>query len=75
MKVKLKLCSCVFREQRLQIFHNARIIRVSNVMMALRTLCNYEIDVDVFSRDADEIQFFCCCLKRKEIRIVFLIFI
>jgi hypothetical protein len=63
--VKLKLYSCVFREQRLQIFHNARIIRVSNVMMSLRTLCNYDIDLDVFSRDADEIKFFLLLLEEE----------
>jgi hypothetical protein len=39
-------------------------------MMALRTLYNCDIAVDVVSRDADEIEICsCCCLKGKEIRI------
>jgi hypothetical protein len=40
-------------------------------MMTFRALCNYDIVLDVVSRDADEIFF--CSLNGKEIRILFLI--
>jgi hypothetical protein len=53
----------VFTEQRLQISHNARIIRGSNFIMASRTLCNYDIALDVVSRDADDIHFLLLLLE------------